>query len=106
LITRSDLFPPGYADLFDRRTRFGAARLVMSADTTPTAKAERAAALLELRNAERHCLRLLLSVGALGRSAALAWATLRNRPMSLLRLASQVNRRRAIIAARPAYQPA
>jgi glycosyltransferase involved in cell wall biosynthesis len=106
LIAHSDLFPPGYANLFDRRTRFGAARLVMSADTTPTARAERAAALLQLRTAERRCLRLLLSLGGLGQITALAWTTLRNRPMSLLRLASQINRRRAIIAACPAYQPA
>jgi glycosyltransferase involved in cell wall biosynthesis len=106
LIRHSDLFPSGYAELFDRRTRFGATRLVMSAATTPTAKAERAAALLKLGHTERRCMGLLLSLGGLGQLAALAWATLRNRPMSLLRLARQIGRRRAIIAARAAYQPA
>jgi len=106
LIGRSELFPPGYADLFERRTRFGAARIVISADAASSAKADRAAALLDLGKAERQWLKLLLGFGNVGQIAALAWATLRNRPMSLPRLLGQFHQRRAIIAARAAYRPA
>lgn len=105
LIAESELFPPGYADLFERRTRFGAARIVLSADTEASGKTERAAALLGFRAVERRWLRLLLSFGGIGRIAALAWTTLRMRPMSLLRVISQIPQRRAIIAARAAYRP-
>ena len=106
LIARSELFPEGYADLFERRTRFGAARLVISANAASSIKAERAAALLGSGAAEQWWLKLLLSFGAMGRIAALAWVTLRTRPMSPTRLLSQVLTRRAIIAARAAYRPA
>ena len=106
LIAQSELFPPGYADLFERRTRFGAARIVISADATDSAKADRAAALLGFGTAERWWLGLLLSFGGFGRMAALAWATLRTRPMSFARLLGQIRQRQAIIAARAAYRPA
>jgi glycosyltransferase involved in cell wall biosynthesis len=106
LIAGSTLFPQGYGGAFERRTRFGAARMVIAAETPRSAKAERAAALLGFGLLERNWLGLLLSFGALGRIAALAWATLRTRPMSLTRLVSQWPRRRAIIAARTAYRPA
>jgi glycosyltransferase involved in cell wall biosynthesis len=103
LISRSDLFPPGYGDLFERRTRFGASRMVLAADTPASARAERAAALLGFGGAEHRWLRLLLGLGGLGRVAALAWATLRTRPMSLTRLLRQTGQRRAIIATSAAY---
>jgi glycosyltransferase involved in cell wall biosynthesis len=106
LIVQSELFPPGYADLFERRTRFGAARIVISADAATSAKADRVAALLDLGGAEQQWLKLLLTFGDFGRLAALAWATLRTRPMSFARLLGQVPSRRAIIAARAAYPAA
>jgi len=106
LIGRSELFPRGYADLFERRTRFGAARIVISGDATSSAKANRAAALLDVGESERRWLKLLLGLGDFGQIAALAWATLRTHPMSLLRLLGQFQLRRAIIAARAAYRPA
>jgi glycosyltransferase involved in cell wall biosynthesis len=106
LILRSDLFPRGYADLFERRTRFGAARIVIFAEMVISAKAERAAALLNFGEGERRWLNLLLSLGAIGRVATLAWVTFRTRPMSLLRLLGQIQLRRAIIAARAAYRSA
>jgi glycosyltransferase involved in cell wall biosynthesis len=106
LIGRSELFPRGYADLFERRTRFGAARIVISGDAAASAKADRAAALLDVGEAERQWLKLLLGLGDFGQVAALAWATLRTRPMSLLRLLGQLQLRRAIIAAHAAYRPA
>jgi hypothetical protein len=104
LITRSDLFPPGYGELFERRTRFGASRVVLSTDAPASARAERAGALLQLGKAERDWLRLLLRFGGLGRIAALAWTTLRTRPMSLTRLLSQIGPRRVIIATTAAYR--
>jgi len=104
LIAGSPLFPRGYDDAFERRTRFGAARIVISAETAPSAKADRTAALLGCGALERRWLGLLLSLGGLGRLAALAWATLRTRPMSFTRLLRQWPRRRAIVAARAAYR--
>jgi GT2 family glycosyltransferase len=104
LIAASDLFPPGYDKLFERRTRFGASRIVLSADTSASTKAERAAALLGFGGAERHWLQALLCLGGFGRFAALAWVALRTRPMSLTRLLGQSGRRRAIIASRAAYR--
>jgi glycosyltransferase involved in cell wall biosynthesis len=106
LIAGSTLFPQGYDDTFERRTRFGAARIVISAETTISAKAERAAALLGFSQVERRLIEFLLSLGTFGRLATLAWVTLRTRPMSFARLLSQWPRRRAIIAARAAYRPA
>ncbi len=106
MITRSELFPAGYADLFERRTRFGAARVVISAGADASVTADRAAALLGFGKAERRWLKLLLALGHFGRFAALAWATLRTRPMSLARLLGQIPERRAIMAARAAYRPA
>jgi glycosyltransferase involved in cell wall biosynthesis len=106
LIARSELFPPGYADLFERRTRFGAARIVISADTAASARADRAAALLDFGGVECQWLKLLLGFGDFGRMAALAWATLRTRPMSFARLLGQIRLRRAIIASRAAYRAA
>jgi glycosyltransferase involved in cell wall biosynthesis len=104
MIARSDLFPPGYGELFERRTRFGAARIILAADMPISAKAERAAALLGFGGTEQRLLRLVLGLGGPGRGAALAWATLRTRPMSLTRLLGQFSSRRTIIAATRAYR--
>jgi glycosyltransferase involved in cell wall biosynthesis len=106
LIAENTLYPQGYGDVFERRTRFGAARIVITAATEPSARADRAAALLGFGAFERWWLGLLLSLGGLGRLAALGWATLRTRPMSFARLLSQWPRRRAIVAARAAYRRA
>jgi hypothetical protein len=67
-------------------------------------KAKHAAALLGFGDAERGWLQLLLRLGDFGRFAALGWATLRTRPMSLTRLLGQLARRRTIIASRAAYR--
>lgn len=102
-IVHSDLFPAGFDELFERRTRFGAARTVLSAETSAATKATHIAALLNGGDSERRFLRFLLDLG-LGNVAALAWITLRTRPMSMLRLLGQFSTRRAIIAATPAYR--
>jgi GT2 family glycosyltransferase len=104
LITRNRLFPADYAALFARRTRFGALRAALAANMPPPAKAARTAALLGAGTAEAALLKLMLRLGRFGRIAALAFATLRTRPMSLTRLLRQIGTRRAIIAATPAYR--
>jgi len=104
LIAQSDLFPPGYETLFARRTRFGASRMVLGADTPAAAKAALTVKLLAAGTADAKLLRLLLSLGHPGQLAALAWTTLRTHPMSLTRLLRQTRARRAIIAATPAYR--
>jgi GT2 family glycosyltransferase len=103
LIAHSSLFPSGFDELFERRSRFGAARMALSADTTAAAKAARAVALLNGGDNERRFLQLLLNLGRPGSVAALAWITLRNRPMSIFRLLGQLGARRAIIAATLPY---
>jgi GT2 family glycosyltransferase len=104
VIARSSLFPPGFDALFERRTRFGAVRTVLSAETPASAKAARAAALLGASDGERRLLQFLLGLGHPGSIAALALITLRTRPMSIPRLLRQVGTRRAIIAATAAYR--
>jgi GT2 family glycosyltransferase len=103
LIAQSDLFPSGYERLFARRTRFGASRMVLGANTPAATRAALTAKLLAVGSADAKLLQLLLGLGRPGRLAALAWTTLRTRPMSLVRLLRQTPARRAIIAAAPAY---
>jgi glycosyltransferase involved in cell wall biosynthesis len=98
VIVKSSLFPSGYDDLFERRTRFNAARLALIQDSTLSAKAERTAALLNAGRAERYWIQLLLIFGTPGRLMSLAWVTLRTHPMSLLRMLTQIGTRRAISA--------
>lgn len=104
MIAHSDLFPASFDALFERRTRFGAARMVLSAQTVVPAKAAHIAALLKAGHTERRFLQLLLGLGRPGNFAALAWITLRTRPMSIPRLLRQLGARRAIIAATAAYR--
>jgi glycosyltransferase involved in cell wall biosynthesis len=104
-IAGSDLFPSGYAKLFERRTRFGAARMVLGGATPAAARAVHAASLLGAGATEARLLQLLLSLGRFGPLAGLAWVTLRTHPMSLTRLLGQLSTRRAIIGATPAYRP-
>ena len=103
LIADSDLFPAGYDALFARRNRFGAIRMILGGDTPPAAKAERASALLAGNAFDTRLLQLLLSLGVGGRLAALAWITMRTRPMSLTRLLGQTGARRAILSATSGY---
>ncbi|WP_315738924.1 glycosyltransferase family A protein [Bradyrhizobium sp. SZCCHNR1093] len=104
LIAQSRLFPMGYEDVFARRNRFGAARMVLGGDTAASAKAARVSALLDGNALDTHLLGLMLSLGSSGRLAALAWITLRTRPMSLSRLLAQTATRRAILSATPGYR--
>lgn len=104
LIAESKLFPEGYGALFARRNRFGAARMMLGSATAPSAKAARVSALLDGNALDTGLLQLMLSFGAVGRLAALAWVTLRTRPMSLTRLLAQTAARRSIVATNPGYR--
>jgi glycosyltransferase involved in cell wall biosynthesis len=105
LIAGNEAFPRNYADLFERRLRFGASRVVISGNLATSTKADRVSALLNFRQADKRRLKLVLSFGRFGTIAALAWATLRTRPLSLVRLVTQIPTRRAIVAARTPYRP-
>jgi len=92
-------FPEHYDEILDRRVRFGGARLViLDGQLSPEERADRIVALLHLARWERALLLTLLSMGRLASIAALAWLTLRTRPMSLLRFLAQSRARRAILA--------
>jgi glycosyltransferase involved in cell wall biosynthesis len=100
------LFPDHYDEIFDRRTRFASARLVMMAKLSSREdQVHRVAALLESHTLERLWLTILLSLGRLGHVGALAWLTLRLRPMSIWKLFRQVSIRRAILASSGSYVP-
>jgi hypothetical protein len=105
-VQQDDLFPAGYADLLERRVRFGAARQALLSAEPGAVRAGRVAGILGDRRSERVLRSLLSRLGPVGLFAALSWLTLRTRPMSLARLLRQALRRRAIIAARAARRPA
>ncbi len=88
-------FPRGYADLFARRLRFNAARVVLISSMSGDVKATRIAHIAgggarELRMIEGLCAR-----GAVGNLVLLAWLALRLRPFSLARLGAEPFRRAA-----------
>jgi glycosyltransferase involved in cell wall biosynthesis len=94
------MFPSNYGDLLDRRLRFGGARLLALDRSIPAeARAERIAALLHAGRLERCVLAVLMTAGVLGSIAALAWLTIRLRPLSLPRLLRHMLVRRSILAA-------
>jgi glycosyltransferase involved in cell wall biosynthesis len=91
------LFPAGYVELFDRRQRFGGARLVvMARHLENTVRAKQIAALLGAGDIEQLWLWAMLSAGRIGMAVTLAWLTLRFKPMSVGLLLKQMRARRAI----------
>ena len=85
-------FPPWYADLFERRLRFATARIALGSlplrrEVIETLAAEGALDRLAFRAA-------FAVPGRAGRLLALAWLTLRKRPMSLIALAHTALARR------------
>jgi glycosyltransferase involved in cell wall biosynthesis len=100
------LFPKGYADLLDRRQRFGSARLlVLARHMPPFQRARMITSLLHGGLREESWLRVLLSAGRIGMIGALAWLTVRLRPTSPIMLITQARARRAIFAASAGYRP-
>lgn len=95
------IFPRRYADLLDRRFRFGGARLLALDDRLPPGeRASGIAALLHSRSSlERRTLRHVLSLGRHGTLAALVWITLRLHPFSLFRLLRAAPIRHRILTA-------
>ena len=100
------MFPTGYSRLFDRRARFGSARLVTLTTTIPALeRARQIADLLSANGLERRWLAALLLLEPFGKWATLAWLTLRLRPMSLLRLLNQLRSRKLILARTSNFKP-
>jgi glycosyltransferase involved in cell wall biosynthesis len=90
-------FPPHYADMLDRRLRFGGSRLVALDRNIPPA--ERAATLGDLLRSgklERYAFRIFAAAGWIGSIVTLAWLTIRLRPLSLPVLIRQLHLRRSI----------
>lgn len=91
------MFPADYADTLERRLRFGGVRvIVMDRQTLPEERAARIAALLHSSPREQRALTALMSAGLIGSAIALAWLTLRLRPLSLWRLIRHFPMRRSI----------
>jgi hypothetical protein len=100
------LFPRNYPGVFERRQRFGGARLfALLENQSAGARAERITALLQGGKREESFLRFLLSFGRAGITATMVWLTLRLRPMSLAVLLRQAATRRAIISRETGYRP-
>lgn len=88
------VFPARYARDFERRLRFGAARiLILGNNLPPDGRAVALGDLLGAGQFERALLRTAMKLGALGRFGALAWSSLRLRPFSLYRLGLEPLRR-------------
>jgi GT2 family glycosyltransferase len=91
------LFPKGYADIFDRRQRFGGARLVaLTHNMSAELRADAIQSLLKLGALEGFWLKTLLVVPRIGAIAAVAWLIARFRPMSLMFYLAQRHTRRSI----------
>lgn len=94
-------FPSCYADVLDRRLRFGGARLVvMDRNIPPTQRMAIVCDLLKAGKVERNAFHILAMAGPIGSIIALAWLTLRLRPLSLLALIRQQHRRKSILNSR------
>jgi hypothetical protein len=96
----SGVFPSDYDDTLDRRVRFAGVRLIaMDHHSLAGARGEQIAAILHGGAPERRLLAVLMSMGLLGSIAALAWLTMRLRPLSLFSLLARLTTRRSILSA-------
>lgn len=84
------LFPPAYADLFERRLRFGAARLLALRLATEPGLVDRMAACAGAGPMATRALRTLARTGRLAPHLAMAALTMAMRPFALSRLAADV----------------
>ena len=78
------LFPPGYADLLERRTRFAVARQLLLRQATPSTTHSAIAQMLGGQRLDDQALSILARLGPLAKLAIQAWMTLRLRPFSLV----------------------
>ncbi|KQZ01911.1 hypothetical protein ASD45_14410 [Pseudolabrys sp. Root1462] len=93
------VFPAHYADMLERRLRFGGGRLLISNNNlAPNERAQRVAEICRLAPWERRLLAFALSFGYFGDAAAIVWLTVRLRPMSVPKYMRQWWARRAIVA--------
>lgn len=92
------VFPPGYEHAFDRRVRFGCARLLaFDHSATPGDRVGIVAALLRAKPGESMILRAMMACGLVGSLTTVAWLSLRLRPFSLVRLGLEPLRRRVVL---------
>jgi glycosyltransferase involved in cell wall biosynthesis len=90
-------FPSHYADMLDRRLRFGGSRLVvLDRNIPPAEQATILGRLLKSRRFERYAFRVLAAAGRIGSILILTWLTIRLQPLSLLELIRQLPLRRSI----------
>ncbi len=93
-------FPPNYADILDRRLRFGGSRLmVLNRNNSPANRAAIVSEFLQAGKVERNALHVLAMAGWIGSIISLAWLTIRLRPLSLWALIRQLHLRRSILDA-------
>ncbi|HRD75896.1 MAG TPA: glycosyltransferase family A protein [Hyphomicrobiaceae bacterium] len=76
------LFPDGYAELFERRLRFGAGRLIASRLPADPVASDQIAKCIKAGSIERRWLATLARTGRLSPRLMIAWLALRNRPFS------------------------
>lgn len=88
-------FPRGYADLFARRLRFNAARVVLISAMPHEVKAARIAHMAGAGRRDAEMIAMLCAKGKLGAVLLLAWLALRLRPLSFARLGVEPFRRAA-----------
>jgi len=94
------LFPSNYRETFERRFRFGGARLIIMDRNVPArVRAARIAALVYAGPFERLMLAGALAAGTPGAIAALAWLAIRLRPLSVPLFLRHLPMRHAILAA-------
>jgi glycosyltransferase involved in cell wall biosynthesis len=87
------IFPANYADILERRLRFGTARLLALDRFAPSpARAAKVVEILKAGRAERKTLRMITSFGGVGAYLLQAWLFVRLRPFSLMRLALEACR--------------
>jgi hypothetical protein len=80
----SGLFPPGYANILERRTRFALARQFLLNHSVRAEALETIGSILGGSPGERRLLGVMASLGPLSKTATLGWLTMRLRPFSLV----------------------
>jgi glycosyltransferase involved in cell wall biosynthesis len=88
-----EIFPADYASLFERRLRFGAARIVAAQQKPWPEKSDTIALILHSEASEQRLLGRLGKIGPLSEVFTIAWLLLRLRPFSFARLAVEPFRR-------------
>jgi glycosyltransferase involved in cell wall biosynthesis len=89
----SEIFPANYTALFERRLRFGAARIVASQAKSWPEKSNVIAQILQSNGSEQRLISRLGKCGPLSEALTIAWLLLKLCPFSFARLAVEPFRR-------------